>query len=128
MSNPLLGELEIKLGDEKFTLRPTFEGLMQVEQRSGCSIAQLSKKIMTGIIGIQDATSIIYGGIFGYCDGKPKFTYEEIGNKVMKHGYVHLLDPIGKFVAAALMGMSINDIDTSSEDSKKKDTDPEPTK
>lgn len=128
MSNPLLGELEIELGDEKFTLRPTFEGLMQIEQRSGSSIAQLSKKIMVGITGIQDATAIVYGGVYGYCDGKPKFTYEEIGNKVMAHGYCNILGPICQFIGAALLGKNVNDIDDGSGDSKKKNTDPEPTK
>lgn len=128
MSNPLLGELEIKIGDEKFTLRPTFEGLLEMEARSGSSVAQLSKKIMLGITGIQDATAIAFGGIYGHADGKPNITFNELGNKIMKHGYPHLLGGLGQFIGAALTGTNMNDISDGSDESKKNDTDPEPAK
>jgi len=121
MSNPLIGELEIEILDQKFTLRPTFEGLIEAETRSGSSIAQLANKIMLSIAGIRDYTAIIYGGVYGYNDNKvPSITFNELGNMIMKHGFPNLAHACGQFMGAAISGNPIKDIDTSVLDSKKK--------
>lgn len=137
MSNPLIGEKEIKICGDLYTLRPTFEGLIEIEKRAGCSIAQLSQKIMIGISGINDVTSMVYGGIFGYTNGKPDITFNKLGNKIMKHGMVNLLGDCGQFIAAAISGKNMDDVsdelpdndsgDESDDGKKKKDTDRTPT-
>ncbi len=129
MSNPLLGEKEIKIGNELFTLRPTFEGLIEIEKRAGCSIAQLSNKIMIGITGINEVTAIVFGGVFGFKDGKPDITFNTLGNKIMVHGMVNLLGSCGQFIAAAIVGKSMDEVSDELPDDgkKKKGTDQTPT-
>ena len=122
MSNPLLGEKEIEINGTTFTLRPSFEGLIEIERRAGCSISQLANKIMLGIAGITDVTSIIYGGVFGFHDGKPEITFNKIGEKVMVHGFANLLSCCGQFIASAISGTDINECEVSNTDAKKKDT------
>lgn len=121
MSNPLLGELEIKIGDDDFTLRPTFEGLIEIERRAGLSISQLANQIMMGITGITSVTSIIFGGVFGFTEGKPNITFNKLGEKVMVHGYANLLADCGQFLAAAISGVNIDDC-SSEVTSKKKES------
>lgn len=109
MSNALIGELDITVNEKSYTLRPTFEGLIEIEKRANCSLAQLTNRILLGIAGITDVTAIIYGGIYGHSEGKPPITHGDIGQQIMKHGYCNLLGECGQFVAASISGTDINE-------------------
>ena len=111
MANHVLGELEVKIGERTFVLRPTFEGLAETETRASCSLAGLVNKIVKGEQGIRDVVAIVYGGIIGAAEkNAPVPSFDELGQLILGHGYVKLSGACGKFVGAAYSGRPIEEI------------------
>jgi len=120
MANKLLGEVEIELCGEKYILKPEFEGLVEMEDRSGSSIAVLINKMIAGSLGIRDITAIIYGGMVGFkTKQRLNLTFLEVGNMVIAEGMTKLLTACGKLLAAGYSGKPIDDGDTEIIDKKK---------
>jgi len=117
--NNVIGEIEVKICDQTFQLKPTFKGLCEIESRSGTSLSRLINKILKGNISIHDITSIIYGGIVGY--GKSDTSFDALGNLIVQHGVSRLLETCATFVGAGFSGIPIEEIDSS--DIKKKTVD-----
>jgi hypothetical protein len=116
--NNFLGELEVTIGDQTFTLRPCFDGLMEMEARSGLTISQLVNKFLGGRIGITDLVAVIYGGVIGAPEkNKDAPTFAQLGEIIMAGGMTALIDPALKILLAGYSGRAIADID---KESKKK--------
>ena len=97
MGNPNLGEKEIILGGKKYILKMNFAALSETENRASVGSHALAQRLARGISGIQDITSIIYGGLVGKAgpDNDPPLSYEEVGELIFKDGQiVHL--PLAK--------------------------------
>jgi hypothetical protein len=106
MANAVVGEILLKIGDREFTLRPSFNGLAEIESRADCGILQLAKHISEGGIRIKFLVAMIYGGIVGATPDrqKPEITYDELGELVIKNNYISLVPEVVKWFGAAIVG------------------------
>jgi len=95
MANQQRGETTIVLGEESYTLRPSFEAMCEIEDHLNCSMLELVTKFQQGDLRFKATAMIIWAGIHGSQeDGfKPKTppTLEDVGNSIRKHGLATLL-------------------------------------
>ena len=110
----LLGEFEIELGGKKYKLKPSFEGAVLIEEKSCKSIADLLNNFKK--IGIKDISAIIYGGMYG-ANNREIMTYEQIGNLVLKEGYLKFVG-VWVLLGAIYTGKPVNDFIESLEEKK----------
>lgn len=115
--NQLLGEVEIELkrldgeGVDKYTLKPTFEGLIEMERISGRTLAVLVNICILNSLGIKDVAAILYGGMVGKAGkGRPPISYEECGQRAMLTGLQKLFIPCSKIIGAGYTGRSVDEI------------------
>lgn len=57
--NPARGEAVVTLGGETFTLRPSFEALVEIETRAGCRIVPLALRLAKGDYGPADLEAVL---------------------------------------------------------------------
>ncbi len=107
MSNKFRGEVEVTLniGEgklEKFILRPTFEAMVEFEERSKTNAGfVLQEMLATKSIGFKLLACSIYAGLLG--SGQlGKMTFGELGVIVMRTGMLSLVPVIGEFLTNAL--------------------------
>lgn len=122
-----LGELEVLILGDKYVLRPSFEGLWDMEERAG-SLSSMVNKFLRGDAGLREITAIVYGGVIGSSENhKPSMTFEQMGKRVMLNGIGKLIQPCARFIGAAHAGVPLSDVDASglkkSEDLKEKEPD-----
>jgi hypothetical protein len=103
MPNPLRGELELKLGDETFKLVPSLRGLIEVEERAGCTLFEIADRITKSkSTTTKQAIAVVYGGVIGGLDPKvdeiPDF--EEFAEKVLAAGLVQVMPAVLTFVGS----------------------------
>jgi len=120
-----LGDVEVDIGDKTYTLSPTWEGLMKVEELTGHTLAQLAQKIIGMQCGVRDITGILYGCLYGAEDGKPGISYRDFGMEVISHGMASFTPICRILITAGYTGMPIKqietDVDKIVEDVKKKE-------
>lgn len=86
MANNFRGETEIEIGGVKYLLRPTFEGLLEMEDKAGCGIMEMVDQISRGRISSKVVIAILYGGIIG---GGSKIEYSELGELCVQDGMLN---------------------------------------
>lgn len=99
--NKLRGEVEIELAGEKWTMRPTFEALSNIEGKLNRSIPEITKAHREGSVRVTEVAVIIWEGLIAANDGKPplvnkernghRLRYEELGNMIVKDGFSKVL-------------------------------------
>jgi hypothetical protein len=99
MANSFRGELEIELAGVKYTLRPSFQGLLEIEDKCGCGIMELVHYVSQGKITTKQSVGIIYGGIIG---GGGVIDYSELGDLCVEQGMLS----VGSS-AAVFLGMIV---------------------
>ena len=100
MPNDSKGEVEIKLGAEMVTLRPSFESMAEIENRSGFGIQGLAIKIMEQNVSTAIIAAVVYGGLIGA--ENTKYSFDDVKKLVFKTGYAKLLGPVMQFMANAM--------------------------
>ena len=63
MTNLHRGEVEITLDGVNRAMRPTFESLATIENRTGQGIVELAQHFSEGRFGVQDLTAIVSLGV-----------------------------------------------------------------
>jgi hypothetical protein len=116
MANQQRGEVTIKLGDNKYTLRPTFEAMCEIEDRLDKPMLELVIDFQKGNMRFKSAAVIIWAGIHGHLlnrfTDKEKPTVQEIGESIRKDGMTNILtqglvdgvNPLINFITRAVMG------------------------
>jgi hypothetical protein len=99
MANKLRDELELMVGETKYVLRPSFEGLLEIEDKAGMGLLEIMGNMSTGKVSAKLIVAIIYGGIVG---SGTKVDFNELGNKCLDHGFVQLSGPAAKFLASVI--------------------------
>lgn len=99
MANSFRGEVEIEIGELKYTLRPSFEGLLEIEERSGLGLMELVNQIGNGRLSTKQAVAIIYGGIIG-SGGKVEF--KELGDACVQHGMLEISTKAAVFLSKVI--------------------------
>lgn len=65
MTNPLKGEIEVKLGSQTYKARLTIDAIVSIEQAVGCGIIKLATKMSDGDISVYDAVSVLTPALRG---------------------------------------------------------------
>lgn len=105
-SNPYIGTFKAKIGDDEYTLRPSFEACVKFEKVSGITIVNAYKQMSDApgwtIIGIA-----VWAGIFGewYAmqSSPTEPSLEVIGENVKRMGLVKGIDIAKKFLTYAII-------------------------
>ncbi len=102
MANALRGEIEIKVGAEAVLLRPTFEALLEVEARAGCTLFEIMEQIAkTRAPTLRQTMALLYGGAVGgsYSDPARRPTFEQFANSILAEGLQSFHAPALAFIA-----------------------------
>jgi hypothetical protein len=116
MANHQRGEVTLVLNGERYTLRPTFESMCEIEERLDCSMLALIRKFQNRDLRFNAIATVVWAGIHGFLESgfKPsaKPTFNEIGNAIRNHGMDKLLsagtdegtNPLINFITRGVMG------------------------
>jgi hypothetical protein len=102
MANPDRGEVEVKLGGKMRTMRPTFQGLREVEHRTGLGVIELVQRFGEGKASLDHVAIVLAIGLRAANDDAPD--YDQIGEMLMRQGMSDVLLPILVFLASAFVG------------------------
>lgn len=100
MANNHMGEITLKLDGVDYVLRPTFEAMAQIENQTGQGVLLLTNKLIAGSARLTDIAIIIAEGIKASDNKIPNDFYD----KIMKTGYVALIDQVSVFLSKAVTG------------------------
>lgn len=101
MANPLRGEVEIALGGETLTLRPTFGAIMEIEDRLG-GIVPLASRAAAGDFGLRDV-AVIVRACLNAADGGSR-SLDEVGERIMAEGVANVTPAVSALLAGVLSG------------------------
>jgi hypothetical protein len=116
MANKQRGEIKIKLCNEEYTMRPTFEAMCEMEDRLNISMPELVMQLHTATIKFKTVATIIWCGIHGCQDDgytdEVKPTLNDIGESIRSHGITKIIsdgieddsNPLVNFLSRGLMG------------------------
>jgi len=99
MANKFRGETEIEIGGVKYLLRPTFEGLLEMEDKAGCGLMDLVNSVSKSKISTRHAIAILFGGVLG---GGLKIQYQEFGEKCVEHGMLDVAMKAASFLGEVM--------------------------
>ncbi len=83
MANQYKGEITGKLGDKERTFRLTFEGIVNIESRTGKSILDITNSMSANNYSMKDIVIIMHEALAG---AGGKFAHGAVGDMVMKDG------------------------------------------
>ena len=87
MANQYKGEITGKLGDKERTFRLTFEGIVNIESRTGKSILDITNSMSANNYSMKDIVIIMHEALAG---AGGKFTHGAVGDMVMKDGLLKI--------------------------------------
>lgn len=111
MANRERGEVTVTLCDKKYTLRPTFEAMSEIEDRLDMSISELISKLQSGGVRLKYLRTIVWAGMYGF-DKEKAPSEEEVGELIRTSGITELLttgikegkNPIVMFLIKGILG------------------------
>ena len=83
MANQYKGEIKGKLGDKERTFRLTFDSIVNIENRTGKSILDITNSMSANNYSMKDIVIIMHEALAG---AGGKFTHGAVGDMVMKDG------------------------------------------
>lgn len=95
------GEVEVTLGGRRFTMRPSFAAIAEIESRSGQGLVALARRLTAGDIRVSDFATIIAAGL--RAAGEPA-RIETVGELVLEEGLGTLSPAVGEFLRQAISG------------------------
>ena len=104
MTNPFKGELEVKLGNQKFKTRLTIDACIRIEQALNTSLVKIATRLTDGDLTISDITSILTPAIRG---GGNNLSHKEITEMVFQNGMVEGLRVCGEILTNVLTGGAV---------------------
>jgi hypothetical protein len=87
MANQYKGEITGKLGDKERTFRLTFEGIVNIENRTGKSILDITNNMAQNKYSLQDVVIVIHEALQG---AGGKFIQSAVGDMVLKSGLLKI--------------------------------------
>ena len=85
MANQYKGEIKGKLGDKERTFRLTFESIVNIENRSGKSILDITNNMGQNNYSLKDVVIVMHEALQG---AGGKFIQSAVGDMVMKTGLI----------------------------------------
>jgi hypothetical protein len=83
MANQYKGEVKGKLGDKERTFRLTFDNIVNIENRTGKSILDITNSLGQNNYSLKDVVIVMHEALQG---AGGKFTQSAVGDMVMKTG------------------------------------------
>ncbi len=83
MANQYKGEITGKLGDKERTFRLTFEGIVNIESRTGKSILDITNSMGNNNYSLKDVVIVIHEALQG---AGGKFVQSAVGDMVIQTG------------------------------------------
>ncbi|WP_439816226.1 gene transfer agent family protein [Zavarzinia sp. CC-PAN008] len=99
MANPHRGEVDLVIGPHHLTLRPTFEALVEIEERAGTGLIPLTRRFLSRDFGLKDALAVI--GPAAKAGGRVP---DDLGPALVAHGLVGLGPALAGFLVRAVAG------------------------
>ena len=99
--NQYKGEVKGKLGDKERTFRLTFESIVNIEDKTGKSIVELTQDMSVAKYTFKDLLTILHEGLLG--TGK-KYVKESVGDMIMQSGIIKASETAGIVLASAFTG------------------------
>ena len=87
MANQYKGEIKGKLGDKERTFRLTFEGIVNIENRTGKSILEITNNMAQNKYSLQDVVIVMHEALQG---AGGKFTQSAVGDMVLQSGLLKI--------------------------------------
>ncbi len=103
MTNAARGEVELRLGDETYTLRPTFAALCAIESELGRGILKIADDMANRQICIKDMASII--AVTARAAGH-QVDEAGIGDGILQVGLISVIPAVLDLLRKALTGPS----------------------
>ncbi len=104
MANESRGEVEIALDSKTYTLRPEFQGLAEIESRTGQKLGVILRQWAEGDIGITELAIVVWCGMRAFDERSPSF--EEVGQMIVVTGLAPVAGPAARFLAGAVAGLN----------------------
>lgn len=105
--NKFKGEVEIKVGEEMLTLRPSYTAIVEIESKLGRAISELIGSAGTTGLTLREATIIIWAGNMATAPSL-RLTVEQMGDKIVAGGYLSVMghggekNTLARFLLSAL--------------------------
>jgi len=122
MSNKWRGTFDIEIGEETYTLRPSFDAMVEFEDKTGVCANVAYKQIEENALSFKVVVGAIWAGMMGQhlAKGGDKPSYRVIGQKIRNAGMIRAAEHASKFLMYALIPEeTIREIEEA-EDSEKK--------
>jgi len=105
-ADPKQGDVEIELATEagalrKFVLRPSFEAIVEIEEKTGQTIFTLARRLSKGEMGQHDAAHIITAGLKAAGETA---SFDTVGEMIARTGLAAALAALGDFFGKVLGG------------------------
>ncbi len=100
--NKQRGDVAVTLDGRECVLRPTFDALVEIEERLGIGLVPLAKRFVAGEFGIREVSVILAAGLRGAGQKVP----EDLGNKIVKAGVLSFTQALVQLLTNALQGDS----------------------
>jgi hypothetical protein len=94
MANTLRGEVDIALGADIYTLRPSFQALSEIEHSIGKSVLILLNQFEEKGILLSEQVAILRAGLKAAGEKMP----ENIGELICEAGMVQVMDAVCRFL------------------------------
>lgn len=104
--NQYKGEVKGKLGDKERIFRLTFESIVNIENKTGKSIIQLTTDMSTAKYSFKDLLIILHEGLLG---AKVNILQESVGDAMMQTGLIKSSELAGIILASAFTGENKGD-------------------
>ena len=101
-------ELEIKLGDKIYIMRPDFNALISMEEKCGIGIQGMAQLIMDSNVTLKMVSVIIWAGIVG--GGSKELSYEQVGELIVKQGFNSVAPHAIKLLQNAMLGKKDSEV------------------
>jgi len=90
MANKQRGEVTLELAGKKYTLRPSFEAICELEDLLDKGIMEIVSILHSGNVRLKFIAAVIWAGMWGYDKDKTP-TFIEVGELVMETGITEVI-------------------------------------
>lgn len=101
MANKHRGEVKVTLDGVEYTMRPTFEALISIEDDLNKKLVSIARAFFQSDIGVKETAHIIHRGIES---SGAQLSLEAVGRAVVKGGVNNYIKPIVNFLTEGLGG------------------------
>lgn len=94
--------VSISFGDSEFRLKPTFQAIMDIEERLG-GIIGLAVKAADGEFGLKEMTVIIWATM------EDRINFEQVGKMILSEGIAKASPVVRDLLTLCLVGLNETD-------------------